>query len=302
MTENIREYAKLGLVHHMLYQNCVNDPAYHADTLEKFAARTDIETFDFCVPYAEPWRSRTIDAVKSSGKDTAYALHLFPARKISLGSLDLAERELTKIVVRDQIEQAVKAGAKGFVFVSGADNPEHRAEAQERFYEFCLWFCTELEPYGITALLEPFDRTVDKKFLYGAIDECVALMNRVQKTRANIGIELDIAHLPIMGEDIRESILKCAPFIRRVHLGNCVLKNKCSPLYGDMHPPMGIEGGEICERELTTALKALFEIGYLDQNKRNPLVLEMRPLDGEDSIEHTIADSFDLLDRAWAAV
>ncbi len=302
MNGDIREFAKLGLVHHMHYQNCVNDPAYHAETLEKFAGRTDFETFDFCVPYAEPWRSKAIEAVKNSGKDTAYALHLFPARKISLGSLDLTERELTKIVIQDQIEQAVKSGAKGFVFVSGADIPEHRAEAQERFYEFCLWFCGELAPHGITALLEPFDRTVDKKFLYGSIDECVELVDRVSKNHNNIGIELDIAHLPLMGEDICESILKCGNRIKRVHLGNCVLKDKCCPLYGDMHPPMGIDGGEIRENELTTALKTLFEIGYLDKTKRNPLVLEMRPFDGDNSIERTIADSFVLLDRAWSAV
>ena len=302
MTGNIREFAKLGLVHHMLYLNCVNDPVYHAQTLAEFACRADIETFDFCVPYAEPWRSKAIDATKQCGKDTAYALHLFPARKISLGSLDLTERELTKIVVRDQIEQAVKAGAKGFVFVSGADISEHRAEAQERFYEFCLWFCGELKPHGITALLEPFDRTVDKKFLYGSIDECVELIDRVSKIHNNIGIELDIAHLPLMGEDIRESILKCGDRIKRVHLGNCVLKDKCCPLYGDMHPPMGIEGGEICERELTAALKALLEIDYLDKSKRNPLVLEMRPIDEENSIERTIAYSFSLLDRAWADI
>ncbi len=302
MNGNIRDYAKLGLVHHMLYQNCVNNPAYHADTLKEFSARTDIETFDFCVPYAEPWRSKAIETVKQCGKESAYALHLFPARKISLGSLDLTERELTKIVIRDQIEQAVKGSAKRFVFVSGADNPEHRAEAQERFYEFCLWFCGELAPHGITALLEPFDRTVDKKFLYGSIDECVELVDRVRMIHNNIGIELDIAHLPLMGEDIRESILKCSDRIKRVHLGNCVLKDQCCPLYGDMHPPMGIDGGEICERELATALKALFEIGYLDKTKRNPLVLEMRPLDGETSIERTIADSFALLDRAWVAV
>ncbi len=302
MNGDIREYAKLGLVHHMLYQNCVNNPLYHADTLARFASITDIETFDFCVPYAEPWRSKAIDAVKHCGKESAYAMHLFPARKISLGSLELTERELTKIVIQDQIEQAVKSGAKSFVFVSGADNPEHRVEAQELFYEFCLWFCNELKPHGITALLEPFDRTVDKKFLYGSIDECIELVDRVCKIHNNIGIELDIAHLPLMGEDIRESILKCGDKIKRVHLGNCVLKDKYSPLYGDMHPPMGIEGGEICENELTIALKALLEIDYLDKSKRNPLVLEMRPLDGENSIERTIADSFALLDRAWAAV
>ena len=53
MNGDIREYAKLGLVHHLLYSECGDDPAIHVETLLKFIKRTDIETFDCCLPYGD---------------------------------------------------------------------------------------------------------------------------------------------------------------------------------------------------------------------------------------------------------
>jgi sugar phosphate isomerase/epimerase len=302
MTGSIREYAKIGLVHHMLYTASTDDPKYHAETLCRFVERDDIEAFDFCVPYTEPYRSEALKAVKRCTKNKAYSLHLFPARKISLGSLDLTEREITKIIIRDQITQAAVAGAGEFVFISGADNIELRNNAKEFFYEFCLWFCAELNKYKITALLEPFDRFVDKKFLYGSIDECIDLVSRVRKKYDNIGIEFDVAHLPLMGEDICKSIRKCGRLIKRIHLGNCVLKDKKSKWYGDIHPPIGIEGGEINFEELKEILWTLIDIGYLDKTDKKPLIMEMRPFDGDATIEETIKYSFDLLEKAWREI
>jgi len=301
MDGNIREYSKIGLVHHMLYPGSTADPDYHADTLEKFVARNDIEALDCCLPYGEDRRQRLIGKVRGCGKDIAYALHLFPNRKISLASLDPQEKAISKIVIRDQVDMAAAIKATGFVFVSGADLPGNRPAARESFKEFCRWFCGVLKPHGITALLEPFDREIDKKFLYGPISECVELMEELEPEVGNIGIELDAAHLPLMFEDFKEAISACGRYIKRVHLGNCILKDKKHPLYGDMHPPFGIEGGEIDVPELKIILESLLKAGYLDKSKRNPLIIEMIPFPGK-SVEYTIADSMKRLDEAWKAV
>jgi len=301
MKENIKEYATIGLVHHLLYPKCTIDQDYHVSTLEEFIKRTDIETLDCCVPYGDERRERLIKQLKNCGKEIGYALHLFPSRKISLSSLDPQEQAITRLVIKDQIQMAAAVGATGFVFVSGADVPDNRPKARECFKDFCRWFCAELKPYGITALLELFDREIDKKYLYGPIDECVELMDELSKEVDNIGIELDVAHLPLMGEDFTYAIKATGKYIKRVHLGNCVLKDKSHPLYGDMHPPMGFEGGEIDVPELVTILKALLEVGYLSKNKRNPLILEMTPFPGK-TVEYTIAESFRRLDEAWALV
>lgn len=51
MKKDIREYARIGLVHHMLYPECKKDPDYHVETLLEFIKRKDIETFDCYIPY-----------------------------------------------------------------------------------------------------------------------------------------------------------------------------------------------------------------------------------------------------------
>lgn len=301
--EPIKEYAKLGLVHHLLYPKCTTDRDYHVETLSQFVKRDDIEALDCCIPYGQEYREcGIIDTVKNCGKDVGYALHLFPARKISLSTLNLQEREMTKLVIRDQIDMVAKVGATGFVFVSGADVPDNRPEARKAFKEFCRWFCAELKPHNIDALLEPFDRTIDKKFLYGPIDDCVQLMEELYAEGiTNIGIELDIAHLPLMYEPIESSIIRCAPYLKRIHLGNCVLKDTTHPLYGDMHPPMGLDGGEIDVPELKVVLQTLLDVGYLNKENRKPLIMEMQLFPGKD-VKYTVDETYRRLYEAWEQV
>ncbi len=301
MNEDIRKYAKIGLVHHMLYPDSVKDPDYHTETLLKFIQRKDIETFDCFMPYGKERRKRIADSIRNIGKEAAYSLHIFPLRKISLASLDPLEQELTRFIIEDQIEAAAAMGVKEFVFASGADLSEDRTAAKESLKNFCIWFCHKLKANGIDALLEPFDRTIDKKFLLGPIDECIDFLDSLPDETDNIGIELDFAHLPLMGEDFKYSIIKTFPFLKRVHLGNCIYKNKNNPLYGDMHPPIGIEEGEIDIPELVIILKNLLDAGYLNKEKRGALLIEMTPFPGK-TVEYTINDNFTRLEEAWNMV
>jgi hypothetical protein len=45
--------------------------------------------------------------------------------------------------------------------------------------------------------------------------------------------------------------------IAHIHLSNCLIKDKSSPLYGDKHPPYGHPGGEIGIPELAGFFRAL---------------------------------------------
>ena len=82
MNSDIREYARLGLVHHMLYPESMTDPDEHARTLEAFAGRADIETFDCCLPTGaglpagDRRRERLIRAIRNCRKEQiAFATH-----------------------------------------------------------------------------------------------------------------------------------------------------------------------------------------------------------------------------------
>jgi len=302
MKDDIRKYARIGLVHHMLFPDSHLDAAKHAETLAAFAARTDIETFDCCLPYAEEFRKQMVPAVRDCGKTVCFAIHFFPLRLLPLAAKTPVAKAQTWMLIDDMIEQAVSIGAEGFIFGSGIP-PFFDAKADDfaAFDDFCLELCEKLAPHRISAMLEPFDMDVDKKFLYGPIDDCVKLAERITKHYSNFGFELDMAHLPLMREGFASAIERTAPFLKRVHLGNCVLKDRSNPRWGDTHPPMGFPGGEIDVPECAEILNALYETGFLSETKRGNLVVEMTPFPGR-SVDFTVADCFERLNKAWELV
>ncbi len=299
MREPITNYARLGLVHHMLYPDCGGHPDKHVPTLKALAQRDDIETFDCCLPYEPAAREELISILHDCGKtDVTFATHFFPLRKISFCSTSIPEQAQTRMIVKDMVECAAATGATGFIFASGGPSPDQAKPAHHAaFADFCRWLCNELKPHGITALLEPFDMTIDKKFLYGPTAECVDLIESLQPDVDNLAIELDMAHLPLMGEIFADAIRAVALYLQRVHLGNCVLQQS-DPRYGDTHPPIGCPGGEIDVPQLKEILQTLLDVGFLNREQRGNLVIEMTPWPGQ-SVEETIADSFERLNKAW---
>jgi len=299
-SRDIRDYARIGLVHHMLYPRCMQDPDDHVQTLESFVQRDDIETFDCCLPYGDERRKRLIDAVLNCGKEhVAFAIHLYPLLKLPLSSPVPHEQAQARMIVQDMIEQAAAIGATGLVFASGRPSPQEATPAHyAAFSDFCRWLCSELAAHHITALLEPFDTTFDKRFLYGSTQACVELIESLRPETDNLGIELDLAHVPLMGESFSEAISTVAPYLRRVHLGNCVTRNPHHPRYGDTHPPMGFPAGEIDVPELTGILRSLLQVGFLNKDERGDLILEMTPWPGR-GVKETVADSWTRLETAW---
>lgn len=302
MKPDIREYAKLGLVHHLLYPQCVEDAGYHFETLDGFVQREDIETFDCCIPFEEPYKQKAIDIVKNCGKEAVYSMHIFPLRKISLGTSSPQEQKLIRLFLNDQIAVVSAMGAKGFVFSSGADVPESdRSIARKNFKDLCKWLCTELDKYDITTMLEPFDRTFDKKFLYGPTSECMELIESLTPDIDNLGIELDIAHLPLMGENFEAALKTVSSKLKRIHLGNCVMRYPSSKWYGDTHPPIGFQEGEIDIPELKRVLRTALDIGFLNKSNRGALVLEMQPFPNK-TVDETVNDTMQRLEKSWELV
>lgn len=299
----IEKYARLGMVHHMLYPACMTDPDDHVRTLSEFVKRNDIETFDCCLPYGAERQQKLIRAIRDGGKtDIAFATHLYPARKISFASMLSQEQAQARMIVEDMVRQAAAIGATGFVFPSCGPRPsEARPENYLAFREFLKWLCDKLAQHNITALLEPFDMTIDKCFLYGPTPECMALIESLKPDVSNLAIELDVAHLPLMGENFTDAIRTCAPHLARVHIGNCVLRDRNHPRYGDTHPPVGYDAGEIDVPELVEILTALLDVGFLSTAHRGSLLLEMTPWPGK-TAEETVADSMSRLHRAWQMV
>jgi sugar phosphate isomerase/epimerase len=255
------------------------------------------------LPYGAERQEKLVRAIRASGKvNVAFAVHLFPLRKLSFAASSYAEQVQVRMIVNDFVAQAAAIGATGFVFGSGGPPYAETTKAnQQAFFDFCCWLCEQLAPHGIDALLEPFDFDFDKKFAYGPLTANLEVVQRVRETFPNIGIELDVAHLPLMREGFVSSIQRSAPFLKRVHLGNCVMKNPADPFYGDRHPPIGYPGGEIDGPELKEILTALLQTKFLNEQKRGDLIIEMNPFPGR-SEDDSVADNLARVNDAWSKV
>ena len=199
---------------------------YMNQTIKKVG--DDIETFDCFIPYGQRRQDRLTRAIRQSGKeDIGFFIHQFPYTKLLLSSSNPVEQHQSRLIIKEMITQAVAIGASSLTFASGPPSPANATDAHyAAFADFCRWLCGESKPHGITALIEPCDTTVHKKFLYGSTEACVKLVESFQPELNNFGILLDLSHVPLIGETFEQAIKKVAQYLKRVYLGNCVLKEK----------------------------------------------------------------------------
>jgi len=105
--------------------------------------------------------------------------------------------------------------------------------------------------------LEVFDREVDKRCLIGPANEAIMVAEEVRREFSNFGLLVDLSHLPLLNETLTQSITPIKDYLVHAHVGNCLLRDRKHPAYGDNHPRFGIEGEENDVQELAAFLRVL---------------------------------------------
>lgn len=267
--------AVLGVNHQFLYPEAINDAAYHTESLKKAASLELIDALDCWV-----WRGQRareeIAILRSSGKVINYNIGDRSGEKPCFpGSPEKADRIYTYDTLMREIEYALAVGSKKIVFASGADLPEDRAGAKERLAELIVLIARQI-PKDVILALEPTDRDVDKHFLLGPLGETVSFIKAVRRHAPNLGLLLDMCHVPLMHETLESAMEKAEDTLVHVHLGNCMIKDATDPFYGDKHIPWGYSGAEYGEDEAVQFLEMLKKSGYFDK-KGATVSFEMRP-------------------------
>lgn len=260
----------------------------------------------------EKIRKEVKKVIEISYLDTIFNVgYVIFRENLDLNSLDrnIQKKAINRVI--ELIDMAYFFEAKKFVITSGLDvEPNKRQEAKrilvESLAEICQCLKSQKDKLGkpIDMVLETFDREYTHKLLVGPTSEAVEIVTKIRGDYENIGLMLDIGHLPLLGEGISDAITKAGNYLKHVHIGNCVLKNQNDPRFGDTHPYLGYPGGENGVEQVSLFLKSLKDNNYFDidivlKDKELPTVNFEIIRKPKDDVKILIANIERVFTKAW---
>jgi len=301
MRESIHKYAKIGLVHFMAYPSTIKGEGPIEETIRKIALDDYFDAIEISWIKDSTTRAKVKSILDSSHLSVAYGGQ---PRLLTTGQnindLDESKRQMAVANLKEGIDEAYELGAVGFGFLSGRYTDDKRKEAYHALVKSTKEICAYSKEKGnMNIAHEVFDYDIDKCALVGPVELAKRYAEDVRADFDNFGLMVDLSHIPIIHETIEQSLVPVKDYIIHAHMGNCAMKDKDDPAFGDQHPRFGYPGGENDVEELVDYLKMLFKIGYLDPLNRRFLSFEVKPMAGEDS-DIVIANAKRVLNLAWA--
>ena len=301
MVESIHKYTKIGLIHFMAYPATIKGEGPIEETIRKIAVDDYFDAIEITWIKDTETRKRVKKMLDSSHLTVAYGGQ---PRLLTTGQnindLDDAKRLIAVTNLKEGIDEAYEMGAVGFGFLSGKYTEDKKEEAYQALVKSTKELCSYAASKGDLKIAhEVFDYDIDKCSLVGPVDLARRYAEEICGEFDNFGLMVDLSHLPIIHESARQSLIPVKDYIIHAHMGNCMIKDKNDPAYGDAHPRFGYPGGENDVEELTEYMKVLLEIGYLNPANRRILSFEVKPVGNEDP-DIVVANAKRTLNVAWA--
>ncbi|MFA6508362.1 MAG: sugar phosphate isomerase/epimerase [Treponemataceae bacterium] len=303
MNEPMSQYMKVGLIHFMAYPNVIKGEGPIEETLKKIALDEFFEAVEMTWVKDPAVRKNVKKIIDVSHLVLAYGAQprlLTTAQNIN--DLNVENRKKALANLKEGIDEAYEQGATGFAFLSG----KYEEATKEASYQALVESTNELCAYAASkgsmgVALEVFDYDIDKKSIIGPVALAKRYAEDVRKKHDNFGLMVDLSHIPLLHETIKESLLPIKDYIVHAHMGNCVVKEPSMTAYGDMHPRFGFPGGENDVDELVEYLQVLLSIGFLNKKKRPIVSFEVKPVGDEDP-DLVVANAKRVLKQAWDRV
>lgn len=301
MQESWHRYLRLGIVHFMAFPPVLRGDGPVVESLRHLAKDEFFTAVELGWVNNEKERAAAAALLRESHLSVGFgAQSALLVTKGDLNALDEAERKRAVALVKQCIDQAVELGAGRVAVLSGPyPGSSDEDKAKRSLVNSLLDLCAYGRGKGIGITLETFDRTIEKKALAGPTRLCVEISEAVRRDFPDFGLMLDLSHIPLVGEGIRECLTTGRDHLVHAHIGNCVMRDRAHPAYGDQHPRFGIEGGENDTPQVVEFLRCLFDIGFLGGKGRPFLSFEVKPMAGE-TPEAVIAGTKRVFAEAWA--
>lgn len=301
MDKSIHEFMKVGLVQFMAYPSVMKGDGPIEETLKKIASDDYFDAVEVTWINDKRVREKARNIIETSHLTVAYGgqPRLLTAG-LNVNHLNEDERLKAVASLKEGIDEAYEIGACDFGFLSGKYSEERKEEAYQALVKSTRELCKYAKSRGdLKVALEVFDYDVDKKSLIGPAPLAKRFAEEIRKEFDNFGLLVDLSHIPMIHETIKESLLPVQDYIIHAHMGNCVVKDPSLPGYGDSHPRFGFPGGENDVDELVEYLGVLKSIGFISKEKRPIVSFEVKPFGDEDP-DLVIANAKRVLNLAWA--
>jgi sugar phosphate isomerase/epimerase len=305
-----RGLINVGIVHPMIFPETGRGEGPILETIGKIAADSFFGAIEVSWMKDASVRDQAARLLGSAFLDVVYCggppmLN----QKLDLNAFDDAVRAAAVNSTKKLIDEAYTLGARIIAIISGPDvEPKKREKAKsllaDSLEQVCMYAEEKGKGYTLMVSLEYFDREYDKKLLLGPTKEAADVVAKVKEKINNVGLTADLSHLPLLHETPKKALIEAKPYLEHVHVGNCVLKDRSHPQFGDQHPRFGVAGGENSVEELAEFLGVLKDIGYFSKKTatRLPVVsFEVKPAAGEVS-EVLIANSKRVFAEAWSKI
>ena len=296
----------IGIVSFMAYPEIVSDENTIIDRISKIALDDFFSFIEICHIENSQIREKVRNILEVSNMRIGFDAHPnILSKNLNINSRDKEFLNISLIEFKNLIDEAYYMGAEGFTILSGfKPDKEYFSEevkiataSLKVLCEYAIKKSKELGVGLIDIVIETFDdKEYAKNRLIGPTELAVSVAEKVTAEYKNFGLLLDLSHLPILGEDFETSLRLAKNYIKHIHVGNCIIKDKSHPAFGDNHPRIGICGGENDINTIGSFINALEKIDYFNR-KNNTLIFEVKPIKGEDS-DLTLAGSKRVLNRA----
>jgi sugar phosphate isomerase/epimerase len=303
MQASIYEYMKVGVVHFKAFPECVNGVGPVVETVRKLCEDDFFTAVEMGTIKDIKQRTEAAKLLEISGLEVAYGCQptIFP-NKLNLNHLDKGERQKAINAVFNCLKEAHDLGATSVRIPAGKDpGPEKREEAKKLLIDSLSQILEKAKEMGNPLVtLKIFDRTIDKKSLIGPVDDALDIAEALCPSYEKFGLLTDLSHFPLLGEDPAETLPKLAKYVKAFHIGNCVYKDPLHPVYGDLQPRFGVEGGEVDMPMLRDYYRVLKDLNLIGPDKRPIVSAEVRPLLPMETSELILANCKRTIKEAWA--
>jgi len=301
------DFFQLGVVVSAFYPEVRQRNGPVLEIIRKLAADPFFQALEFSGAEDPAVQKELIPVTRASGKSLVFAGGSYCyLGQHNLHALDEEKRQRAIRKVEKIIDEACDYGCK-ILYVMGCEAPA--AQETDRAIRKFANSLAALSDYArsqnpsapLTISVENFYILSENPFLIGPTREVAQIVRDLRRNHSNVGLTFDTSHILQLREDLPSTYSAVEDVIAHIHLSNCLIRDKSSPLYGDKHPPYGMVGSEIGIPELAAFLRFLKDSGRLSctfPTGKPVLSLEVIPPPRQ-TPETTLEDAKEAFRLAW---